>query len=78
MSPARRLLSARRLASVATGSGSRTTFVGSPGGRPIRFVMSAMPAPTFCYRKSDRALPARVNRNQILDDDPRWRLKISA
>ena len=42
MSPARRLFSARRFAKAATGSGNRTTLEGSPGGRPIRFAVSAM------------------------------------
>jgi hypothetical protein len=56
MSPARRLFAARRLASAATGKGNRTTFVGSPSGRPILLAVFAMnPPPTFCYRKSDRA-----------------------
>ena len=41
---------------------SRTTFKGSPGGRPIRFVLSAMNPPTFCYRKSDRE-EARLHHN---------------
>jgi hypothetical protein len=44
-----------RFAKAATGSGSRTTLEGSPGGRPIRFAPSAMiTLHNFCYRKSDR------------------------
>src|SRR5271163_2950828 len=60
ISPARRLFSARRFASAATGSGSRTTLEGSPGGRPIRFALSAMKPSDFLLQNwQGRWVPAR-------------------
>src|SRR5277367_2547987 len=61
ISPARRLFSAKRFARAATGSGNRTTLEGSPGGRPIRFALSAMKPSDFLLQKvwQARGVPAR-------------------